>query len=75
MEAILRDQSTVLSVSSLIEDCYGVHDICLSLPTVVDRGGVEQVLQLDLSPEEIEGLGQSAQVLKATLDQLDLEET
>jgi len=75
VEAILRDQRTVLSVSSLIEDYYGIHDISFNLPTVVDRGGVEQVLKLDLNPEEIKLLGQSAQVLKATLDQLDLEET
>ncbi len=75
VEAILRDQSTVLSVSSLIEDYYGISDVCLSLPTVVDRGGVERVLRLELSPEEVEGLRQSAQVLKATLAQLDLEGT
>ncbi len=73
VEAILRDQSTVLSVSSLIEDYYGIRDVCFSLPTVVDRGGVEQVLRLDLAPEEIEGLRRSARVLKTTLDQLDLE--
>ncbi len=73
VEAILRDQSTVLSVSSLIEDYYGIRDVCFSLPTVVDRGGVERVLRLDLAPEEIEGLRQSAQVLKTTLAQLDLE--
>ena len=73
VEAILRDQSTVLSVSSLIEDYYGFSDVCLSLPTVVDRGGVEQVLRLELSSEEIEGLRQSAQILKTTLAQLRLE--
>ncbi len=75
VEAILRDQSTVLSVSSLIKDYYGVSDVCLSLPTVVHRGGVEQVLRLELNSEEIEGLRQSAQILKATLAQLDLEGT
>jgi L-lactate dehydrogenase len=75
VEAILRDQSTVLSVSSLIEDYYGISDVCLSLPTVVDRGGVERVLRLELSTEEIEGLRHSAQVLIETLAQLGLEGT
>ena len=37
VEAILRDQQTVLSVSSLVPDAYGVGEICLSLPTVVTR--------------------------------------
>jgi L-lactate dehydrogenase len=75
VEAILRDQSTVLSVSSLIEDYRGISDVCLSLPTVVDRSGVAQVLRLELSSEEIEGLRQSADVLKATIAQLNLGET
>lgn len=72
VEAILRDQSTVLSVSSLTQDYYGLSDVCLSLPTVVDRGGVEQVLRLALSQDEIEGLRRSAEVLKAIIAQLNL---
>ena len=64
VEAILRDQSTVLSVSSLIEDYYDIQDVFLSLPCIVDRGGVERVLRLDLSPDEILGLRNSANVLK-----------
>ncbi len=73
VEAILRDQSTVLSVSSLIHDYYGIGDVCLSLPTVIDRGGVEKVLKLELSPEEIDGLRRSAEVLKQNIAALDLE--
>ncbi len=73
VEAILRDQSTVLPVSSLIDDQYGIHDVCLSLPAVVSRGGVERVLRLNLSAQEIEGLRRSADILKATVAQLALE--
>lgn len=72
-QAILRDQSSVLSVSSLIADYYGVSDVCLSLPTVVDRGGVETVLRLELSPEEADKLRHSAEVLKATVQALALD--
>jgi len=75
VEAILRDQSTVLSVSSLIEDYYGISDVCLSLPTVVDRAGVARVLRLELGSEEIDGLRRSAEVLKATIAQLNLDQT
>lgn len=74
VEAIVRDQNTVLSVSSLIEDYYGISDVCLSLPTVVNRRGVERVLRLDLSPEEVAGLQRSAQVLRETIARLELEE-
>jgi len=63
VEAILRDQNTVLSVSSLIEDYYGINDVFLSLPSVVDQGGVERILRLTLSDQEIEGLQNSARLL------------
>ena len=72
VEAILRDQSTVLSVSSLIDRYYGIDDVYLSLPAVIDRGGVEGLLRLQLEEMEIVGLRRSAEVLKSTLAQLDL---
>lgn len=71
-QAILRNQSTVLSVSSVIHDYQGLNDVCFSLPTVVDRGGVERVLHLDLSMEEIAKLRHSAGLLKDTIKSLGL---
>lgn len=72
VEAILRDQSSVLTVSSLMRGELGLDDVCLSLPTVVDRSGVTRVLHIDLEPGELESLRRSASILKATLAQLDL---
>jgi L-lactate dehydrogenase len=74
-EAILRDQNTVLSISSLIEDYYGVDGVCLSLPTVVGRRGVERVLRLELSPREARGVRQSAEVLRQTIESLHVADT
>ena len=72
VEAILRDQGTVLSVSSLVDDgSFGPGDVCLSLPTVVGGNGVEQVLRLDLSPSEQDGLRRSADVLRTTITLLE----
>ncbi len=73
VEAILRDQSTVLSVSSLISDYYGIDDVYLSVPTVVGRGGVERTLRLALSAEEASGLRRSAGLLRETIATLDLD--
>jgi L-lactate dehydrogenase len=70
IRAILRNQNTVLSVSSHIENYYGIDDVYLSLPTIVDRGGVERILPLELNEKEIAGLQNSARILKETLDQL-----
>jgi L-lactate dehydrogenase len=72
VEAILRDQRTVLSVSSLADGCYGLSDVCLSLPTVVNRSGVERVLHLNLSQKELAAVRHSADVLKGTIAQLEL---
>jgi L-lactate dehydrogenase len=72
VEAVLRDQNTVLSISSLIQGHYGIQDVCLSLPSIVDRGGVERVLNLDLSQDEVAGLLKSAAVLKDTIKNLGL---
>jgi len=70
VEAILRDQSTVLSVSSYIDEYYGINDVCLSLPSVVDRGGIEQVLRLKLNTEEQLGLRNSANLLRKMIQDL-----
>lgn len=69
-EAILRDQRTVLPVSTLIDDYYGIDGIYLSLPAVIGRRGVERVLRLGLTPEEATALRHSADVLRETLDSL-----
>jgi L-lactate dehydrogenase len=72
-QAILRNQRTVLSVSSLVEDFEGIRDVCLSLPTVVDRGGIQRVLRVDLSEEEAGRLQRSADILKSTIAKLALQ--
>ncbi|HEU0236310.1 MAG TPA: L-lactate dehydrogenase [Candidatus Limnocylindrales bacterium] len=70
VEAILRDQRTVLSVSALTRGVHGIEDVYLSLPAIVGRRGVERVLQLDLSVVEAAALRRSAEVLRAALDGL-----
>lgn len=73
VEAILRDQGTVLSVSSLVDDgSLGDGDVCLSLPTVVGRTGIERVIRLEMSPAEHDALRRSADVLRTTIGQLGL---
>ena len=72
VEAVLRDQHTVLSVSSLIADYYGIDDVYLSLPAVVGRRGVERTLRLELSAEEASGLRRSAGLLRETIEAIGL---
>ena len=64
VEAILRDQHTVLTVSSLMAGQYGVKDICISLPSIVGAHGIEGVLELPLSSDEAESFRRSASILE-----------
>jgi L-lactate dehydrogenase len=57
-------------VSSLVQGPYGVRDICLSVPSIVGRGGVEQHVEIKLWPKELAGVQQSARALKDTLSKV-----
>jgi L-lactate dehydrogenase len=70
VESILRDQHTVLTVSSLVPGHYGIKDVYLSLPSVIGRHGVEHVLHLPLDAEERQNLCKSAAVLADVLGEL-----
>jgi len=62
--AILRDESSVLPVSTLINDYYEISDVCLSIPSIVNRKGVEKFLRIEFSPLEQEQFKKSAETLK-----------
>lgn len=72
VEAILRDQKTVYSVSNLVENYYSIHQSYLSLPAVIGRNGVEFVLQLQLDEKESTALKGSARILNSAIAQLRL---
>jgi L-lactate dehydrogenase len=69
-EAILRDERSVLLVSTLMTGQYGLHDVCLSTPCVIGKSGVECALELRLDAEEQRALEHSADVLRQASAQL-----
>ncbi len=72
VEAIALDKKAVLPVSSLQDgSVYGIKDVCLSVPTVVGKNGVEKLIQPKLTEAEIAGLQNSGKVLKETLSQIE----
>jgi len=71
-QAILRDEDTVLTVSSLLQGEYGIEDVSLSLPTVIDNNGIRNVLELDLNKEEREAFINSANLMKDVIKELDI---
>ena len=70
--AILRDENAVLTVSSLMKGYYGVEDMSLSLPTLINSNGIKNVLELPLSEAEEKAFKDSAQHLKDNITELDI---
>lgn len=71
VEAMLRDENSVLPVSTLINDYYGANDVCLSIPSLVNRNGVERFLNLELSTEEQKQFRHSANTLKEIIKNIN----
>lgn len=63
-EAIVRDEKSILPVSSMMHGEYGIDDIVLSFPAVVGKHGVEARVPVSLDEEETQKLKESARVLK-----------
>lgn len=68
--AILRDEHSVLTVSTLLEGQYGLRDVCLSVPCVVSAEGVERIVKARLSEDESEGLRRSGEALRSVIDEV-----
>lgn len=64
IEAVVRDQASVLTVSTLVDGHYGIQGVCLSLPAIVDRSGIRRVLPIPLSEDEIGSLRRSADAVR-----------
>ena len=67
-EAIVRDEKSILPVSSMMHGQYGIEGICLSMPAIVGKNGVETHVPLQLNDEEIKKLQLSAKTLKDILE-------
>ena len=63
-EAIVRNEKSIPPVSSLMTGEYGLNDVVLSIPAVVDETGVQKVIPIELNDEELTKLKDSANILK-----------
>ena len=64
VEAVLHDEAACCPVSSLLDGQYGIDDVCLSLPSIVDAKGVDAVLAPPLAEDEAEALRRSAETVR-----------
>jgi malate dehydrogenase len=70
VEAIVSDQKKVIPSCVLLEGEYGQNDICIGVPAVIGKGGVERVIEIELTAEESEKFAASATAVRKTNDVL-----
>ncbi len=66
-ESIVRDEHSIMPVSTLVSGHYGLDDVFISVPSLIGSNGVEDVLDIGLDADEYEKLVASANTLKAAL--------
>ena len=66
VEAILNDQKKMIPCSCLLEGEYGQSDICIGVPAIIGRKGIEKIVKIDLSKEEAEKFAASADAVRKT---------
>ncbi len=69
-DALFRHGDIILPVSVLMQGQYGMEDVCLSLPTVINSNGVKQIIEYPFNDEEKEKLLFSYNALKSTLSKI-----
>ena len=67
-KAILGDEHSVLTVSAMLRGEYGQMDVFAGVPCIINQNGVQRVLPLSLTPEELEKLGRSCDTLREGYD-------
>lgn len=71
-EAIVRDEKSIMPISSMMHGEYGIEGIALSMPAIVGKDGVECHVPIQLDEDEIKNLQKSAKTLKDVLDQNEI---
>ncbi len=71
-ECMIRDEKSILPISTNMHGDFGVEDVCLSMPTILSTEGMETHIPIKLNETERENLKQSADTLKHILAGLDL---
>lgn len=64
VEAIVRDEKKLITCCVLLEGEYGQSDICIGAPVVLGKNGIEKVIEMDLSDEELAKFNKSAEAVR-----------
>jgi malate dehydrogenase len=72
VEAIVKDKKRVLPCAAYLEGEYGLNDLYFGVPVKLGAGGVEQIIEIELTAEERAALVASAKEVQDTVEQLKL---
>lgn len=67
-EAILKDQRRILPCIAYLEGEYGFNDLYLGVPTILGAGGIEKIIELDLTDDEKAALSKSAESVRNVIN-------
>jgi L-lactate dehydrogenase len=70
VEAILKNQNSILPVSSVVKGSYGINDVALSLPAVINYSGIERMFDISLTQDEQQKLEESSLKLKEIIKEV-----
>ncbi len=71
VQSIACDQHKMFPCSALLNDEYGLSDLCIGVPVILGKNGIEKIIELELDDSEYEHLKQSAESVKKTNSLLD----
>ena len=66
VEAIIHDQKCMIPCSALLEGDYGEKDLCIGVPCILGKNGIEKIIELDLNENEKELFAKSAAAVRNT---------
>ena len=70
INAIYHDEKFVTTASTLLEGEYGQEDICIGVPVILGRNGIEKIVDIELNEEEKALFEASAKAVRATNEAL-----
>tara|TARA_B100001094_G_scaffold306731_1_gene337768 strand:- start:266 stop:1189 length:924 start_codon:yes stop_codon:yes gene_type:complete len=66
VQSIACDQKKMFPCSTLLDGEYGLSDLCIGVPVILGRNGIEKIVEIDLNNSEMDKLKESAEGVKAT---------
>jgi len=72
VEAVAKNKKRLLPCAAILDGEYGLSDICVGVPVLLGRNGIEKIVEVSLESSEIEALRTSAEAVREDIERLDL---